>query len=92
MSAMYFDGSWNVNYYTELFGDDLALRICRSTTERRATSCTLCLGRLRADQGARGVKTYLTYLASEEAQDYTYTSVIPAFTGLSDKWAARIRS
>lgn len=89
MAAMYFDGSWNVNYYTELFGDDLGvayLPVYNGAKSNIVHSLSWC-GYAQTKE-PEAVKTFLTYLATDKAQEYTYNSVIPAFNGLSEKWAA----
>ncbi|MGI6173172.1 MAG: ABC transporter substrate-binding protein [Christensenellales bacterium] len=93
MVAMVFCGSWNVNYYGSTLGDNFAIVTLPlyNGTEKNIVHSLSYVGYAQTD-APEATKDFLVFLASEEAQEMTYTTVIPAFNGLADKWAARFEN
>lgn len=88
MVAMTFSGSWNVKYYSTELGENFGVVTLPiyNGTEKNIVHSVAFSGYAQTKE-PEATKKFLTYLASEEAQACTYTTVIPAFNGLADKWA-----
>lgn len=88
MVAMSFQGSWNVRY----FHDEMPGKVGFVTlpiyndTEANIVHSVSFVGNAKTKE-PEAVKKFLAYLATEEAQAITATTVIPAFNGLADVWA-----
>jgi multiple sugar transport system substrate-binding protein len=88
MVAMTFQGSWNVRYFSENMGDKIgfvSLPIYNDTEANIVHSVSF-VGNAKTKE-PEAVKKFLAYLATEEAQAITATTVIPAYNGLADVWA-----
>ena len=88
MVAMSFQGSWNVRYFSENLGDKLGFVTLPiyNGTEANIVHSVSFVGNAKTKE-PEAVKKFLAYLATEEAQAITATTVIPAFNGLADVWA-----
>lgn len=89
MVAMTFQGSWNVRYFSENLGEKIGFVSLPlyNNTEANIVHSVSFAGNAKTKE-PEAVKKFLAYLATEEAQAITATTVIPAFNGLAEKWAA----
>lgn len=89
MVAMSFQGSWNVRYFSENLGEKIGFVSLPlyNNTEANIVHSVSFAGNAKT-KSPDAVKQFLAYLATEEAQAMTFTTVIPAFNGLAEKWAA----
>ncbi len=89
MVAMNFAGSWMVAEYVECWGDDLGIVALPVMKEHKTTSHSLGWAAAASTEHPEEVKTFLTYLGSEEAGELLSTVVIPAYEGTDTMWSDR---
>lgn len=87
MAAMTFDGSWYTAEYVECWGDDLGIVALPVMKEHKTTSHSLGWAASASTEHPEEVKTFLTYLGSQEAGELLSSVVIPAYEGTDTMWS-----
>lgn len=87
MVAMTFNGSWQMGVYKDAFGDRVGVAALPTMKEKKTISHGLSWVGAASTKHPEEVKTFLTYLASYDAQALTAAYVIPAYEGCDKLWA-----
>lgn len=90
--AMLFDGSWATAELYSILGENLGVTtIPYFDTPKVDINSVAWVGNAYTNHPEE-VKTFLTYLATYEAQSATHEVVIPAYEGTDAEWAAAFES
>ena len=92
MVPMCFGGSWNMGLYVDAFGESLGVVQLPVMKEKSTISHSLAWVGAASTAHPEEVKTFLTYMAGEEAQAAASVQVIPAYEGTDAQWAARFEN